>query len=462
MVFSSLKFIFVFLPAFFAVYGLCQKKYRNIVVFLGSVIFYSMGITQNMIYLPLFLMTILCNYIIGRLIGKSKAHSKHWLTLGIIYNFWWLLFFKYSEFLLENMNILLETTLPVRKITLPIGISFYTFQNVSYLVDVYRRKSKAETSLVNYGAYISMFPQLIAGPIVTYRTVVVSLRMRAHTWEKVDSGLRTFTIGLGYKVLIANQVGHLWNELNKIGYESISTPLAWMGILAYSFQLYFDFYGYSLMAIGLGKIMGFQFPENFNHPYTAISMTDFWRRWHITLSSWFRDYIYIPLGGSRKGQWKTIRNLLVVWLFTGLWHGASWNFVMWGLVTFLFLLLEKFVIGKYLEKYRIVGHIYTIFVILITWALFAITDLHQLQIFFAKLFPFVEVGKSFEGDYLRALKGYWYHFLIAGFLSTPLPSRLFRKIKYPAVSGLILLGVFWGSVYCMYQGMDDPFLYFRF
>lgn len=462
MVFSSLEFIFLFLPAFFLIYGLCPKNSRNLVIFIGSVIFYTFGITENIIYLPLFLMIILCNYIVGQLIGKSRAHSKYWLTLGIIYNFWWLLFFKYSEFFIENLDIAFNMALPVRSITLPVGISFYTFQNVSYLADVYHKRSKAETSFINYGAYISMFPQLIAGPIVTYRTVAVSLKMRAHTPEKIDDGLRTFTMGLGYKVLIANQIGHLWNELNKIGFESISTPLAWMGILAYAFQLYFDFYGYSLMAVGLGKIMGFRFPDNFNHPYTAVSMTDFWKRWHITLSSWFRDYVYIPLGGNRKGTWKTIRNLLIVWLFTGFWHGASWNFILWGLVTFLFLILEKFFIGNYLETHRIIGHIYAIFVILITWVLFAITDFQQLGIFFAKLFPVVEVGKAFEGDYIRFFKSYWYHFLTAGFLSTPLPEKLLRQIKYPAISGMILLGIFWGSVYCMYQGMDDPFLYFRF
>jgi len=462
MVFSSLEFIFLFLPAFFLIYGITPTKFKNLVIFLGSIIFYSLGITQNIIYLPLFLMTILCNYVVGRLIGKSKAHSKQWLILGVIYNFWWLLFFKYSEFFLENFNFALDTSLPVKMITLPIGISFYTFQNVSYLSDVYHKRSKAETSLINYGAYISMFPQLIAGPIVTYRTVAVSLRLRAHTLEKVEEGLRTFTIGLGYKVLIANQIGHLWNELGKVGYESISTSLAWMGILAYAFQLYFDFYGYSLMAIGLGKMMGFRFPDNFNHPYTAISMTDFWRRWHMTLSSWFRDYIYIPLGGNRNGQLQTVRNLFIVWLLTGLWHGASWNFVLWGLVTFFFLLLEKFLIGDYLEKHRVIGHIYTIFVILITWALFAITDFHELGVFFAKLFPFVHVGEAFQGDYLRFLKSYWYHFLIAGCLSTPYPERALQKIKYPVVSGVLLLAIFWGSVYCMYQGMDDPFLYFRF
>lgn len=464
MVFSSLEFIFIFLPVFLVIYGFSPVKYKNFIIFVGSVIFYSMGVLKQPVYITLFLLTTLVNFIIGEFISAFRKSSEVWLWTGIIFNFLWLVFFKYFGFITENVNSLFCADFTVKNIVLPIGISFYTFQNVSYIVDVYRKKAKAETNIINYGAYISMFPQLIAGPIVTYSTVSEQLQKRTHSIDKVDEGLRAFTIGLGLKVILANQIGGLWRDISTIGYESISTPLAWLGIVAYSFQLYFDFWGYSLMAIGLGKIMGFDIPKNFDYPYLSTSMTEFWRRWHITLGTWFKDYIYFPLGGSRVAVSKTVRNSFVVWAFTGLWHGASWNFVFWGLVLFGILMLEKFCgVKKFMDSHRIAGHLYMILLIPLTWLLFAITDFSQLGEYFRRLINIKsENGVVFDGDYLKYFKIYGKYF-IAGFLfSTKLPESVYKKIKDSWLGIILLLMIFWFSVYCMYQGKDDPFLYFRF
>lgn len=467
MVFSSIEFIFIFLPIFFLVYALVPNtKLKNLVIFVGSVVFYSMGVLDAKIYIVLFVQTILINFLLGWLIQDMEKHRKLLLILGVIYNLWWLMFFKYSGFFVTNVNNILHTNIPERNILLPIGISFYTFQNLSYLVDVYRNKTKASKSLIDYGAYISMFPQLIAGPIVTYDTIEVELRERKHSLKNIDEGLKIFTAGLGYKVLIANQIGGLWKEIETIGFESISTPLAWLGVAAYGFQVYFDFYGYSLMAIGLGLLMGFHLPQNFNQPYLSITMTEFWRRWHITLGSWFREYIYIPLGGNRKGKLRTIRNMLIVWLLTGFWHGANWNFILWGLALFVIMLTEKLFTGKYLNEHRILGHYYLLILISFTWVLFAITDMHDIGIYFQKLLPFLPhetTGRVAEGDYLRYLGTYWKYFVAAVFFCLPVSQKIWQKIKHaPEVVSVLCLGVFFSCVYCMYKGMNDPFLYFRF
>lgn len=463
MVFSSLEFIFIFLPAFLLLYGFSPPAYKNAVVFVGSVVFYSMGV-KSPVYIILFLLTLLFNFIIAQFIEMYQKYKKHFLIAGVVFNFWWLLFFKYTGFAFQNINALFHASLPLKDIILPIGISFYTFQNVSYIADVYRGKAVAEKNIINYGAYISMFPQLIAGPIVTYQTVANQLKKRTHNIVKVEDGLKTFTIGLGYKVLIANQLSGLWSDISMIGYESISTPLAWLGIIAYSFQLYFDFFGYSMMAIGLGKIMGFDLPKNFDYPYLSLTMTEFWRRWHMTLGSWFREYIYIPLGGNRKGKVRQIINTLAVWLFTGLWHGASWNFVIWGLVLFVLMITEKFWTGKFLNKYKIAGHCYMFLIIPLTWLIFAVTDFRELGIYFKRLLPFIPQEKSYflEGDYIKYLKIYWKFFLAGILFSTRLPQKLYYKYKKTIVCAVLLLAVFWGAVYCMYKGMNDPFMYFRF
>lgn len=471
MVFSSLEFIYIFLPAFLLIYAATPQKSRNFIIFAGSTIFYAIGVADTwqtrVIYIALFLLTMLLNFIVGQFIQFNRKYAKFWLIFGMIFNFWWLIFFKYWSFGTENINAVFGTNFTVKNIILPIGISFYTFQNASYIADVYRRTTAAESSFINYGAYISMFPQLIAGPIVTYKTVAEQLRSRRHTFDGFVEGLKIFTIGLGSKVIIANQIGGLWNDIAMIGFESISTPLAWMGLIAYSFQIYFDFLGYSLMAIGLGKLMGFELPKNFDYPYLSVTMTEFWRRWHITLGTWFRENIYIPLGGSREGTLKTIRNTLIVWLLTGLWHGASWNFVLWGMVLFLIITSERFITGKFFNKYRWAGHIYMIILIPLTWLLFAVTDFSQLGVYLTRLFPFFGTdGVVMKGDFIKYLGIYWKYFL-AGFLfSLRLPKIIYEKLRSTAIGGIIadigIIAIFWAAVYCMYLGFDDPFMYLRF
>ena len=471
MVFSSIAFIMYFMPVFFLVYYILPASYKNAWLFLASLGFYYYGVRGNPGYLLLMIMSVVVNFVAGKLIAaqKTKRARKAWLVVGIVYDLGWLILFKYLGFLIENLNALfgamhVKVQLETWNLILPIGISFYTFQIISYLVDVYRRETKAEKSLISLGTYLCMFPQLIAGPIVNYHLIQEQLHKRKHSMEKVDSGLKVFALGLAYKVLLANRVGHLWTEVTAIGYESISTPLAWMSIVAYSLQLYFDFYGYSLMAIGLGRMMGFDFPQNFNNPYMAVSMTDFWRRWHMTLGGWFREYVYIPLGGNRGGFAKTVRNMFVVWLLTGLWHGASWNFVLWGLLLFVLLFVEKAGLGKVLERHKALGHIYMILWIPLSWLVFVITDLSQLGIYLQKLFPFFGNAGTvlFQGDYLKYGKTYGIYLVLGILFATGVQEKLLKKNKNRLWVILLLLALFWASVYCMYLGMDDPFLYFRF
>lgn len=460
-----------FMPVFFLVYYILPASYKNAWLFLASLGFYYYGVRGNPGYLLLMIMSVVVNFVAGKLIAaqKTKRARKAWLVVGIVYDLGWLILFKYLGFLIENLNALfgamhVKVQLETWNLILPIGISFYTFQIISYLVDVYRRETKAEKSLISLGTYLCMFPQLIAGPIVNYHLIQEQLHKRKHSMVKVESGLKVFALGLAYKVLLANRVGHLWTEVTAIGYESISTPLAWMSIVAYSLQLYFDFYGYSLMAIGLGRMMGFDFPQNFNNPYMAVSMTDFWRRWHMTLGGWFREYVYIPLGGNRGGFAKTVRNMFVVWLLTGLWHGASWNFVLWGLLLFVLLFVEKAGLGKVLERHKALGHIYMILWIPLSWLVFVITDLSQLGIYLQKLFPFFGSTGTvlFQGDYLKYGKTYGIYLVLGILFATGVQEKLLKKNKNRLWVILLLLALFWASVYCMYLGMDDPFLYFRF
>ena len=471
MVFSSIAFIMYFMPVFFLVYYILPASYKNAWLFLASLGFYYYGVRGNPGYLLLMIMSVVVNFVAGKLIEaqKTKRARKAWLLVGIVYDLGWLILFKYMGFLIENLNALfgamhVKVQLETWNLILPIGISFYTFQIISYLVDVYRRETKAEKSLISLGTYLCMFPQLIAGPIVNYHLIQEQLHKRKHSMVKVESGLKVFALGLAYKVLLANRVGHLWTEVTAIGYESISTPLAWMSIVAYSLQLYFDFYGYSLMAIGLGRMMGFDFPQNFNNPYMAVSMTDFWRRWHMTMGGWFREYVYIPLGGNRGGFAKTVRNMFVVWLLTGLWHGASWNFVLWGLLLFVLLFVEKAGLGKVLERHKALGHIYMILWIPLSWLVFVITDLSQLGIYLQKLFPFFGSTGTvlFQGDYLKYGKTYGIYLVLGILFATGVQEKLLKKNKNRLWVILLLLALFWASVYCMYLGMDDPFLYFRF
>lgn len=472
MVFSSLNFIFLFLPVFLLLYFISPGFMKNMSLFIASLVFYFYGVMDNPFYMVLFLLSLIINHRIGVLIGRRRRGPirKRWLIIGVVYNLSWLLLFKYSAFFVENLNTLFDiigirVLLPIKRWKLPIGISFYTFQAISYLADVYRKDVPYEKSFINFGMYISMFPQLIAGPIVTYKSIHSQITNRKHRFKNIEDGLRDFTLGLGLKVLLANRLGGLWNEVNGIGFESISTPLAWLGIIAFSLQIYFDFYGYSLMAKGLGRLLGFALPDNFNQPYMALSMTEFWRRWHITLGSWFREYIYIPLGGNRQGTIRTYLNMFVVWLLTGFWHGASWNFIIWGILLFLLISMEKLGLIHLLEKVPLIGHLYMMFIIPITWLFFAVTDLGQIVIYLQRLFPFLAKSKHFSyfrGDYLKYGVLYAFSFIMGLILITGLPMRLYERHKYSIVTVLLLLVIFWGSVYCMKIGLDDPFLYFRF
>ena len=472
MVFSSLVFLFHFLPLFLLLYYMCPAKWKNAVLFAGSLIFYIYGVKNEPWYFFLLLLSVLVNYHIGLLLGRRRwpERRKKWLIFGICYNLFWLFLFKYSGFFAGNLNWILQKigigfSIRLPDLPLPVGISFYTFQAISYLADVYRKEAFHETSLINYGMYITMFPQLIAGPIVTYASVRKQIHRRSHNLKNAESGLREFTIGLGLKVLLANQVGRLWSQVGAIGYESISTPLAWPRS-AFRFTLILmATYGYSLMAKGLGQLMGFSLPDNFNYPYLSLSMTEFWRRWHMTLGGWFRDYIYIPLGGSRCGKGATIRNMLVVWLLTGFWHGASWNFILWGSVIFLLMFIEKMGLKHLLDGCPLIGHLYMMMVIPLTWLSFAVTDRVQMKIYFLRLFPFLAPEKQslyFAGDFLKYGRIYALSLTLSLIFMTQLPRKLYKQWKRSFLTAVILLAVFWLCVYLMKMGADDPFLYFRF
>lgn len=471
MVFSSLTFLFAFLPIFLILYYCSPAKYRNGLLFTGSLVFYGIG---EPLYLCLIICSVLVNLGIGLYIDRSERLSgkRLWLITGLLYNFGLLFFFKYTNFFLENINGVLKlchsgTQLKLLELTLPLGISFYTFQIVSYIIDVYRGKVKADHSVISLGAYLCMFPQLIAGPIVVYSDIRRELHERTITIHNLDDGLKTFILGLGFKVLLANRVGTLWNEVCTIGFESISTPLAWLGSLAYSMQLYFDFCGYSLMAIGLGKMLGFTIPENFHHPYLSRSVTDFWRRWHITLGAWFREYVYIPLGGNRKGRIRTIVNLGIVWLLTGFWHGAAWNFILWGVFIFLLEILEKNLLLPVLNHKSIAAHIfshiYMILYILVSWTIFAISDFNQLAMYLARMFPFFGMGHTLNSyDFVKYLTDYSVLLICCILFCTAGPEKLYHRFKNKLGGIVIALIIFWYSVYYLAIGMNNPFLYFRF
>lgn len=468
MVFSSFVFLFQFLPVFLCLYFLVPDTLKNIVILIGSLIFYFYGIKDYPAYILLIIFSVIMNYGAARFIDRAKktCWQKLWLFVGMFYNIGSLFIFKYLNFLCENINQLLRVTgsserLPFVNLILPVGISFYTFQISSYLIDVYRRKFPAERSIITLGTYLCLFPQLIAGPIVTFSEVREQLHSRTHSLQKLEDGLRQFTIGLSIKVLIANRVGGIWTQAAAIGYESISTPMAWLALVAFSLQIYFDFYGYSLMAKGLGMIMGFDFPDNFKTPYLSLTVAEFWRRWHITLGSWFREYVYIPLGGNRKAN---LRNLFIVWLLTGLWHGASWNFVLWGLFSFVLIIFEKKSYGKILDSKPVLGHFYMIAFILFSWLLFAIPDLTQLGIYFTRMFPFLSKSSAtvFQGDFIKHFNDCALPLLAGLFCCCSLPRAIYEKYKYSLPVTFVLVILFWACVYCMYLGLDDPFLYYQF
>lgn len=448
MVFSSMEFIFIFLPVFLLIYYIAPINWKNLVILIGSVIFYMWGSRENPEYILLFIMAIIMNYLLGKFIENNPQWKKAALFVALAYNLLPLILYKVA----------------IDQIVLPIGISFFTFQNLSYVLDVYRGKVRAEKSFVNYAVYISMFPQLIAGPIITYNEVREQLVTRKITITKIRNGATFFLLGLGAKVLIANRIGTLWSDIQAIGVESITTQLAWMGIISYCIQLYFDFYGYSLMAIGLGRMMGFYFPRNFDSPYLSVSMSEFFRRWHMTLGNWFKEYVYFPLGGSRCSKGRMIFNLFVVWVLTSLWHGIQWNFLLWGMGIFVLIVIEKLWIGEWLNKHRFVGHLYVLSVTPIMWLTFVMTDWQQYKLYLGKMFPLFAGNEKviFATDYMKYLSTYGLFFVAGCMFITAFPKKLFRKHrKHIAMKGL-LTAVFILSIYCMYRGLNDPFLYFRF
>lgn len=458
MVFSSILFIFRFLPIAMGIYFLTPKKLKNLSLLILSLIFYSWGEPR---YFLLMIASIFVDYFISINIEKNNKNKKIkilLLAISIIFNVGILFFFKYINFFIENINSIFNLSLNNVKITLPLGISFYTFQTMSYTIDVFLGKVKAEKNIINFGAFVCLFPQLIAGPIVKYIDISKELKNRDINLDEIQEGIRLFILGLGSKVLIANNIGSLWNEVETMGFNNISTILAWMGIIAFSLQIYFDFNGYSLMAIGLGKILGFNFPNNFNYPYESRSITEFWRRWHITLGQWFKQYVYIPLGGNRLGRARTYFNLFIVWFLTGFWHGASYNFILWGLYFFILICIEKNGLLNLLNKHKLISHIYTIFFILVGWVLFAVIDLNQIINFFKKMFIF-----NAGNEWIYYLRNYIITYTIAIIFSTSFLKKIYNKfVKSNIVDTIILITIFLLSIAYLVDSSYNPFLYFRF
>lgn len=465
MSFTTIEFMFRFLPIFLIVYYVVPTRYKNLILLIGSFVFYAWG---QHFYLLLLMLSIVVNYTFGRLIGERRAQKKPLLVLGLIYNFGLLVFFKYTNFFIENINALLTAThiqIPTISVVMPLGISFYTFQVVSYLVDVYRGEQRPVKNIINLGVYIAMFPQVTSGPIGLYSELEPTLLRRHCSVLNLESGLKTFIIGMGAKMLLANPMGTLWAGMSRYGYETLSCPYAWLGAFGYSFQLYFDFAGYSLMAMGLGQMLGLYVPRNFDHPYISGSMAEFWRRWHMTLGRWFKKYLYFPLGGSRCSFAKTIRNTFVVWAFTGLWHGASWNFVLWGLIFFVLLTIERMGLGKLLAKTKVLKHIYVIFLIPLTWVVFALPNMQDIATYFSRLFPFfADNTASFVNtkDVIRALHDYWYLLIACVVFCLPFPSRWYEKHKNSKLVILGLVLIYLMSVYKMQTQTSNPFLYYQF
>lgn len=464
MVFSSLVFMFAYLPITLLAYYLVPRQGRNIFLFIVNLIFYGWG-EPKLVLLMVF--NIFFNYIGGWLVDKYRADAKKkklFLILTCVLDIGILAVFKYTGMITETLNMLPFLNIPELQISLPIGISFYTFQTMSYVIDVYRDDAPVSKNFINFGTYVALFPQLIAGPIVRYRDVAEQLVNRRETLEIFTRGVKLFMVGLAKKVIIANTMGTLTTNIFATTDEN-GVVGTWVGMIAYTFQIYFDFSGYSDMACGLGNMMGFEFLKNFNYPYIAKSITDFWRRWHISLSTWFKEYVYIPLGGNRKGVKRQILNLLIVWGLTGLWHGAAYNFVLWGLYYGLLLILEKFVLKKFLDRLpSFVQHIYTLFIIIIGWGLFYFTDVGQLGEFMVDLFNF---GNGICGDQaFNLIMSNLPMLIIAAVASTPLATMLYTRFEHTRFmwipETLYCMGVLAVSTASLVNQSYNPFLYFRF
>ena len=476
MVFSTIIFLLRFLPITLALYYLAPPKLKNTVLFLCSLVFYCWGEVR---FFPVMLALILINYLCGLGLERFEQNKTARLILLLIAlagSLGMLFYFKYANFVLSSINAIFGTGFaPIQGISvLPLGISFYTFQTLSYSIDVYRRDVKAERNIIDFGAYVVMFPQLIAGPIVKYRDVSNQLHVYKHryTLSQIEEGMTLFTFGLAKKVLLADAIGALWTDIigvadsastTFVGLANASTPLVWLGIIAYSLQLYFDFSGYSMMGSGMGKMLGFDFPANFNYPYISASITEFWRRWHMTLSGWFREYVYIPLGGNRKGLKRQIFNLFVVELLTGIWHGANWNFICWGGLLWICIVLER-QLGrlKFVHKMKVLPHIYLWLVIPMSWMCFAITDLSQLQVYLDKMLWLVPGFSGGYEDAWKALSTYGGLLLVSGLACTPGIEKLYHKWQDKLPVKVLLSGLFWYCIWRLLLEGNNPFMYFSF
>ena len=464
MIFSSLTFLFAYLPLTLAVYFLAPLRWRNLVLLLVSLFFYGWG---EPIYITIMFLSILIDYSHGLLVEKHRDNDKkarRIVAQSIVFNLLLLGFFKYWDFFAANLSLIPGISIPQFGIPLPIGISFFTFQTMSYTVDVYRKDAPVQRNIINFGAFVTMFPQLIAGPIVKYKTVAAELNQRSHTFENFALGARRFCVGLAKKVLLANSIGALWDtQLAAQGTGELSVIGAWLGLFAFGFQIYFDFSGYSDMAIGLGQIFGFRFNENFDYPYLSSSVTEFWRRWHMSLTSWFREYLYIPLGGNRGGTLKSLRNILIVWFCTGFWHGASWNFILWGLYFAAWLILEKYVFRSVLEKIPgVLKHLYTIIVVFVGWGLFAMEDLTVCGQYLKTCFGGGSLWSAADG---YTLSSYLFTFAILIVASTKSGVRVWYKLSERTQKILSPILMTLALIICtayLVDGSYNPFLYFRF
>ena len=457
MLFSSITFLYYFLPISLIVYFLVPSAMRNGVLLLVSLVFYGWGEPR---YVFLMIATVVLGYIFGIAIEMCRRYSRALCAASVIISLAFLAYFKYADFFIENFNRATGLSFPLLRVTLPVGISFYTFQIISYTVDVYRGEA-AQRNIISLGAYVAMFPQLIAGPIVRYSDIAAQLRRRTHSFEGAAHGIRRFIIGLGKKILIANQLGELCNIFRESGDKSVL--FYWMYALAFGLHIYFDFSGYSDMAIGLGRILGFDFLENFNYPYISRSITEFWRRWHMSLGSWFRDYVYIPMGGNRVGRLKSILNILTVWALTGFWHGAAWNFIVWGLYFAVFLTLEKLLLADFLRRHRVLSHLYVIFLIMISFVIFNAGSMGEALGDIAGMLALRNIPLV-SAEALYYLKSYITVLAVAVVGATPLPKMAAERLgrfSCGVEPVLLLSGLLISTAYLV-DGSFNPFLYFRF
>ena len=463
MVFSSLLFLFIYLPVVLAIYYLVPRRWRNLWLFIANLVFYGWG---EPVYILLMLFSICINYVAGILIDRrrdDRRKAKAILTADVIVNLAMLGFFKYYDLFASTLSTLPGVSVPALHLTLPIGISFYTFQTMSYPIDIYRGDAKVQRSFIRFGTFVALFPQLIAGPIVRYKDIASQLDFRAGGVDQFSSGVRRFTVGLGKKVLIANNIGALWDVYAAKAPGELTVLGAWLGILAFSLQIYFDFSGYSDMAIGLGRMLGFEFLENFNYPYISKSVTEFWRRWHISLGTWFRDYVYIPLGGNRKGPWRQILNLLIVWALTGFWHGANWTFLCWGLYYAVFLILEKLFLLKGLQKVPVLATVYTLLVAVCGWVLFDLPSIGAAAGYYKAMFGFG--GGLWSAADLFYLRDYALVFAVCVVACLPLGKRLYDRLSDKAkawLTPMMIAAVLILSTAYLVDATYNPFLYFRF